>query len=57
MGRYWALPLDNARVAATAVQLTATGAIIDSGSTAITVGAVDGAAIHEVTSFKLFWRF
>ena len=47
--RYWAVSLVGASVASTNVSLTASAAIIDTGSTAITVGAMDGIALHEVT--------
>ena len=48
VSRYWAVQLSGATVGSTAIELTAGVAIIDTGSTAITVGAVDGDAIHAV---------
>ena len=43
------MTLEGASVASTNVSLTASTAIIDTGSTAITVGAMDGIALHQVT--------
>ncbi len=46
--RYWTVTLDGAKVAGRAVDLAATTAIMDSGTTAILVSSADAAAIHRV---------
>ncbi len=46
--RYWTVTLDGAKVAGRAVDLAATTAIMDSGTTAILVSSADAAAIHQV---------
>ncbi|CAL5227424.1 g10385 [Coccomyxa viridis] len=44
---YWTVTLDGAKVAGRAVDLAATTAIMDSGTTAILVSSADAAAIHR----------
>ena len=46
--RYWQIALDGAVVGSSGIGLTATVAILDTGSSAITVGQTDGGSIHAV---------
>lgn len=52
MCRYWTVALSGAKVGGQAVTLEATTAIMDSGTTAILVSAVDASAIHAVGGFR-----
>ena len=45
------MTLDGAKVAGRAVDLAATTAIMDSGTTAILVSSADAAAIHKVRAW------
>jgi len=50
--RYWQVALDGVSVGGVPVSVTATNAILDTSTTAMTVGLLDGAAIHSVIFFN-----
>jgi hypothetical protein len=50
--RYWTVALDGVVISGQATALTATTAILDSGTTAILVSTADAAAIHQA---RLIW--
>ena len=47
-GRYWAVQLSGLSVGSISVAVTATQAIVDSGSTAILLDPTDAMAVHQV---------